>query len=82
MVGSKPGFLSKGGYCALTENVDYDTQSSGDIQGYNNTQILKAYDKAFASYPVTILHNFDAITGESLYLTVKLPAGTFLLQGS
>lgn len=56
-------FYQKGGYCALTENVDYDTQSSGDIQGYNNTQILKAYDKAFASYPVTILHNFDAITG-------------------
>lgn len=57
-------FYTQGGYYALNKDVVFGTGSRGDIQGYNNTQILKAYNVAFAgSYPVTILNNFGAITG-------------------
>lgn len=56
-------FYTSGGYKALNKEVDLG--NSEDIQGYNNTQILKAYNEAFAgSYPVTILDCFSEITGD------------------
>ena len=47
-------FYTQGGYYALNKGVSSGAESSGDIQGYNNTQILKAYNGK-GSYPVTIL---------------------------
>ena len=41
-------FYTQGGYYALNKDVGSGYDSPGSIQGYNNTQILKAYDKAFA----------------------------------
>lgn len=42
-------------------------ESPGSIQGYNNTQILKAYNETFAgSYPVTILNSLGTITEVTL----------------
>ena len=56
-------FYTSGGYKALNKEVDLG--NSEDIQGYNNTQILKAYNEAFAgSYPVTILDCFSEVTGD------------------
>lgn len=54
-------FYKSDDYCALN---DVDNDSPGDIQGYNNTQILKEYNKSeyAANYPVTILNSFDEIT--------------------
>lgn len=54
-------FYTQGGYKALKKVVDLG--NSEDIQGYNNTQILKAYNKEFAGrYPVTVLNSFGTIT--------------------
>lgn len=59
-------FYTQGGYYALNKDVGSGYDSPGSIQGYNNTQILKAYDKAFAgSYPVTILDCFSEVTGDA-----------------
>lgn len=56
-------FYTSGGYKALKKEVDLG--NSEDIQGYNNTQILKAYNEAFAGrYPVTILDCFSEVTGD------------------
>lgn len=56
-------FYKLGDYYALYKEVYPGYSSSGGIQGYNNTQILKAYNEAFAkSYPVTILNSFGTIT--------------------
>lgn len=56
-------FYTSGGYKALNKEVDLG--NSEDIQGYNNTQILKAYNEAFAgSYPVTIWDCFSEVTGD------------------
>lgn len=54
-------FYKSDDYCALN---DVDNDSPGGIQGYNNTQILKEYNKSeyAANYPVTILNSFDEIT--------------------
>lgn len=70
-------FYKQGGYYALNKDVVFGTESPGDIQGYNNTQILKAYDEAFASYPVTILNSFGAIT-EGVILPEDKTSGWYL----
>lgn len=60
-------FYTQGGYYALNKDVGYGTESPGSIQGYNNTQILKAYNEEFAdSYPVTILNSLGTITEVTL----------------
>lgn len=64
-------------YYALNKDVVFGTESLGDIQGYNNTQILKAYDEAFASYPVTILNSFGVIT-EGVTLPEDKTSGWYL----
>lgn len=52
-------------YYALNKDVDWGFESPGGIQGYNNTQILKAYNEEFeGSYPVTILNYVNEITEE------------------
>lgn len=68
----KQAFYSSGGYKALNHNVTLDNEVNlGDIQGYNNTKILKEYDKSFSGYyPVTILDCFGTITNG-----VTLPDG-------
>lgn len=59
-------FYTQGGYYALNKDVGSGYDSPGGIQGYNNTQILKAYNEAFAgSYPVTILDCFSEVTGDA-----------------
>lgn len=59
----KQDFYKSGGYKALNYNVISYPDNLGVVQGYNNTQILKEYDKAFAeSCPVTILDCFSTIT--------------------
>lgn len=70
-------FYKQGGYYALNKDVVFGTESLGDIQGYNNTQILKAYDEAFASYPVTILNSFGVIT-EGVTLPEDKTSGWYL----
>ena len=70
-------FYQKGGYYALNKDVVFGTGSPGYIQGYNNTQILKAYDEAFASYPVTILNSFGVIT-EGVTLPEGKTSGWYL----
>lgn len=70
-------FYKQGGYYALNKDVILGTESLGDIQGYNNTQILKAYDEAFASYPVTILNSFGVIT-EGVTLPEDKTSGWYL----
>lgn len=70
-------FYTQGGYYALNKDVILGTESLGDIQGYNNTQILKAYDEAFASYPVTILNSFGVIT-EGVTLPEDKTSGWYL----
>lgn len=57
-------FYKQGGYYALNKDVGSGYDSPGGIQGYNNTQILKEYNKSeyAANYPVTILNSFDEIT--------------------
>lgn len=53
-------------YYALKKGV-VDYYNPGEIQGYNNTQILKAYNETFAdSYPVTILNSLGTITEVTL----------------
>lgn len=71
-------FYKQGGYYALNKGVYPDYSSSGDIQGYNNTQILKAYNVAFAgSYPVTVLNSFGTIT-EGVTLPEDKTSGWYL----
>lgn len=70
-------FYKQGGYYALNKDVVFGTESPGYIQGYNNTQILKAYDEAFASYPVTILNSFGVIT-EGVTLPEGKTSGWYL----
>lgn len=57
-------FYISGRYNALNKDLNFDTGSPGGIQGYNNTQILKEYNKSeyTVNYPVTILNSFDEIT--------------------
>lgn len=58
-------FYKQGGYYALNKDVNWVAGSFGGIQGYNNTQILKAYNEVFAGdYPVTILNCINEITEE------------------
>lgn len=60
-------FYTQGGYYALNKDVGSGYDSPGSIQGYNNTQILKAYNETFAdSYPVTILNSLGTITEVTL----------------
>lgn len=60
-------FYTQGGYYALNKDVGSGYDSPGGIQGYNNTQILKAYNETFAdSYPVTILNSLGTITEVTL----------------
>lgn len=60
-------FYTQGGYYALNKDVGFGYDSPGSIQGYNNTQILKAYNETFAdSYPVTILNSLGTITEVTL----------------
>ncbi|WP_304155756.1 fimbrillin family protein [Phocaeicola plebeius] len=70
-------FYTQGGYYALNKDVGSSYDSPGGIQGYNNTQILKAYDEAFASYPVTILNSFGVIT-EGVTLPEDKTSGWYL----
>lgn len=50
----------------------------GEIQGYNNTQILKAYNEKFAGdYPVTVLNSFGTIT-EGVTLPEDKTSGWYL----
>lgn len=71
-------FYKQGGYYALNKDVVFGTESPGYIQGYNNTQILKAYNKKFAdSYPVTILNSFGVIT-EGVTLPEDKTSGWYL----
>ena len=60
-------FYTQGGYYALNKDVGSGYDSPGGIQGYNNTQILKAYNETFADrYPVTILNSLGTITEVTL----------------
>lgn len=71
-------FYKLGDYYALGKEVYPGYSSSGGIQGYNNTQILKAYNEAFAkSYPVTILNSFGTIT-EGVTLPEGKTSGWYL----
>lgn len=58
-------FYTQGGYYALNKDVGSGYDSPGSIQGYNNTQILKAYNDE-GSYPVTILNSLGTITEVTL----------------
>lgn len=64
-------------YFALNKGfVAYDIP--GEIQGYNNTQILKAYNENFAGdYPVTVLNSFGTIT-EGVTLPEDKTSGWYL----
>lgn len=69
-------FYTQDGYYALNKDVSYS--SPGEIQGYNNTQILKAYNENFASdYPVTVLNSFGTIT-EGVTLPEDKTSGWYL----
>lgn len=71
-------YYKQGGYYALNKDVSNGSGSPGGIQGYNNTQILKAYNEEFAgSYPVTILNSFGTIT-EGVSLPVDKTSGWYL----
>lgn len=63
-------------YYALNNNVEGGNSSPGGIQGYNNTQILKAYNDK-GSYLVTILNSFDTIT-EGVTLPEDKTSGWYL----
>lgn len=63
-------------YYALNNNVKGGTSSPGGIQGYNNTQILKAYNDK-GSYLVTILNSFGTIT-EGVTLPEDKTSGWYL----
>lgn len=56
-------FYISGGYKPL--GYKYDTP--GEIQGYNNTKILEAYNRSHSSFPVTILGCFNEIIGEEIF---------------
>lgn len=71
-------FYTQGGYYALNKDVGSGYDSPGGIQGYNNTQILKAYNETFADrYPVTILNSFGTIT-EGVTLPEDKTSGWYL----
>lgn len=63
-------FYTSGRYKALNYNVSGGYYNPGEIQGYNNTEILKKYTSSHSSYPVTILSYFSTITSG-----VNLPEG-------
>lgn len=63
-------FYTSGGYKALNYNVSSGYNNPGEIQGYNNTEILKQYNSSHSSYPVTVLSCFNTIT-----TGVNLPGG-------
>ncbi|MDD6913281.1 fimbrillin family protein [Phocaeicola plebeius] len=63
-------FYTSGGYKALNYNVSGGYNNPGEIQGYNNTEILKQYNSSHSSYPVTVLSCFNTIT-----TGVNLPGG-------
>lgn len=68
----------KQGYYALYKGVDRGVESPGGIQGYNNTQILKAYNEEFAGrYPVIVLNSFGTIT-EGVTLPEDKTSGWYL----
>lgn len=59
-------FYKKSRYKALNYNVSLGYDNPGEIQGYNNTEILKEYS-THSSYPVTVLGCFSSIiSGVSL----------------
>ena len=63
-------FYTSGGYKPLDHNVILgDDSKSGEIQGYNNTEILNQYNKSHGNYSVTVLSCFSTITSG-----VTLPA--------
>lgn len=65
-------------YYALDKDVNKGAESPGSIQGYNNTQILKAYNETFAdSYPVIVLNSFGTIT-EGVTLPEDKTSGWYL----
>lgn len=55
-------FYTSGRYKALNYNVSSGYDNPGEIQGYNNTEILKQYNSSHGSFPVTILSCFSTIT--------------------
>lgn len=55
-------FYTSGGYKALNYKVSIGYDNPGEIQGYNNTEILKQYNSSHSSYPVTVLSCFSTIT--------------------
>lgn len=63
-------FYASGGYKSLDYNVSGGSDNPGEIQGYNNTEILKLYNSSHSSYPVTVLSCFSTITSG-----VNLPGG-------
>lgn len=66
------------GYYALDNGVGSGYDSPGSIQGYNNTQILKAYNEEFAGrYPVIVLNSFGTIT-EGVTLPEDKTSGWYL----
>lgn len=65
-------------YYALNKGVGSGYDSPGSIQGYNNTQILKAYNEEFAgSCPVIVLNSFGTIT-EGVTLPEDKTSGWYL----
>ena len=54
------GYGTSEGYIALANNIAVG--DPGEIQGYNNTEILKKYNDSHSKYPVTVLDYFDDIT--------------------
>ena len=66
----RQSFYTSGGYKALNYKVSNGYYSPGEIQGYNNTEILKKYTSSHSSYPVTVLSCFSTITSG-----VSLPEG-------
>ena len=55
-------FYINGIYNALDYNIGLNDSNPGEIQGYNNTEILKRYDSSHSSYPVTVLSCFSTIS--------------------
>ena len=66
------------GFKTLNNNVNAGTDNPGDIQGYNNTKILEAYDsKNSSAYSVTVLDCFDNITS-NVSLPIDKTSGWYL----
>lgn len=61
---TRQSFYTSGGYKSLNYNVSSGYNNpGGEIQGYNNTEILKQYNNSHSgTYPVTVLSCFSTIT--------------------